>query len=336
MSVTIKDIAKMLNVSHTTVSRALNDSPLISKETRQRVVEMAEKYHYQPNVMARSLVLSKSYNVGLFFSTLQSGTTAQFFLESVRAVSMALRGSYRLSLQGLDELEDPKSIDRRHYDGILLMSQDTRDDDFIKILRKKAIPLVVMNREVDIPEVHSVLANDEIAAWQLTNHLINHGHINIAIIEGKKSFRTSVRRKEGFMRAISNAGLHIDVSHMVSGDYDISGGFRAMNSLLEMDERPTAVFCSNDDMAVGAMKAIFARGLSVPHDFSLTGFDDNGYSAYLSPAITTVKRPVEAMGEAAAKMLLKLMEMGAAGVPEKILRLDHTFMDRESVRLLKL
>ncbi|MCC5928765.1 MAG: LacI family DNA-binding transcriptional regulator [Cyclobacteriaceae bacterium] len=335
MSVTIKDIAKMLNVSHTTVSRALNDSPLISRETRQRVIELAEKYHYQPNVMARSLVLSKSYNVGLFFSTLQSGTTAQFFLESVRAVSMALRGTYRLSLQGIDELEDPNSIDRRHYDGILLMSQDTRDDDFIKILRKKSIPLVVMNREVDIPEVHSVLANDEIAAWQLTDHLITHGHTNIAIIEGKKNFRTSVRRKEGFLRAVTESALQIDESHMVIGDYDISGGFRAMNKLLDLQAIPTAVFCSNDDMAVGAMKAIFARGLSVPYDISLTGFDDNGYSAYLSPALTTVKRPVEAMGEAAARMLIQLMEMGTAGVPEKTLRLDHTFMERESVRSLK-
>jgi DNA-binding LacI/PurR family transcriptional regulator len=334
MSVTIKDIAKMLNVSHTTVSRALNDSPLISRETRQRVIELAEKYHYQPNVMARSLVLSKSYNVGLFFSTLQSGTTAQFFLESVRAVSAALRGTYRLSLQGIDELDDLKTIDRRHYDGILLMSQDTHDDEFIKILRKKGIPLVVMNREVDIPEVHSVLANDEIAAWQLTNYLINHGHRDIAIIEGKKNFRTSVRRKEGFLRAVMEAELQIDESNMVSGDYDISGGFKAMNTLLELNEKPTAVFCSNDDMAVGAMKAIFARGFSVPHDISITGFDDNGYSAYLSPAITTVKRPVEAMGEAAAHMLLRLMEMGIAGVPEKTLRLDHTFMERESVRSL--
>ena len=133
----------MLNVSHTTVSRSLNDSPLISKETKERVKEVARKHNYRPNVSARSLVLSKSYNIGLFFSTLKTGTTANFFLNAVRGANSIVRGKYNLAVEAVDDLVDFQQVNKRHFDGILLMSQSPNDDEFIAHILHEEIPLVV-------------------------------------------------------------------------------------------------------------------------------------------------------------------------------------------------
>ncbi len=321
----------MLNVSHTTVSRSLNDSPLISQETKERVKELAKAYGYTPNVNARSLVLAKSYNLGLFFSTLQAGTTANFFLEAVRGVNKIVKGQYNLAVEAIDDLKSYDGINKRSFDGVMLMSQSPHDDAFIAHILREQIPLVVLNREIQGQKVSSVLADDLVGAYNATRYIVQQGHTAVAVIEGKAEFRTTLKRKQGYLDALSEAGIAYRNDYAVSGNYDVESGYTAMKKILNLADRPTAVFCFNDDMAVGAMKALNENGLTVPQDMSIVGYDDNGFTAYLSPALTTVKRPIELLGSEGAKMILKKMETGDGEAPEKIM-LKTELIVRESVR----
>ncbi len=274
MSLTIKDIAKLLNVSHTTVSRSLNDSPLISKETKEKVKEIAKKHNYRPNVNARSLVLSKSYNIGLFFSTLKTGTTANFFLDSVRGVNNIIKGKYNLAVEPIDILDDFQAVNRRNFDGVIIMSQSPNDDEFIAHIIGEKIPLVVLNREVIGQKVTTVLSDDLTGAYNITKFIIEQGHRNIAIIEGKPEFRTTYKRKQGFINAHLEAGIEFNEGYAIEGNYDLESGYEAMQKILVMKELPTAVFCSNDEMALGAMKAIKQKNMIMPEEISIAGFDD--------------------------------------------------------------
>ena len=321
----------MLNVSHTTVSRSLNDSPLISKETKVRVKEIAEKFNYRPNVNARSLVLSKSYNIGLFFSTLKTGTTANFFLNSVRGVNSIVKGRYNLPVEAIDDLENLQQINRRNFDGIIVMSQSPNDDEFIAHVLKEEIPLVVLNREITGQKVTTVLSDDYTGAYNITKHILDQGHRKLAIIEGKPEFKTTYKRKQGFIDAQIDVGIEFNEDCAFPGNYDIESGYHAMLKILALEERPTAVFCSNDEMSLGAMKAIKQHEFTMPEDISITGFDDMGFTAYLTPALTTVLRPVEEMSKEGTQILLNKIE-GKDLEDPGIINLDTKLIIRDSVR----
>ncbi len=321
----------MLNVSHTTVSRSLNDSSLISKETKERVIEVAKKHNYRPNVSARSLVLSKSYNIGLFFSTLKTGTTANFFLNSVRGVKSIIKGKYNLAVEAIDDLVDFQQITIKNFDGIIVMSQNPNDDEFIAYVLREGIPIVVLNREVIGQKVTTVLSDDLAGAYNLTKFIIDQGHTNIALIEGKPEFRTTYKRKQGFINALAEVGLEFDESYSLKGNYDLESGYVAMQTVLDMEKPPTAIFCSNDEMALGAMKAIKERGISMPDEISISGFDDMGFTAYLTPSLTTVLRPVEEMSKEGTQILLnkieksEIAELGIINLETKLIVRDSIF-----------
>ena len=321
----------MLDVSHTTVSRSLNNSPLISKETKERVKEIAEKYNYRPNVSARSLVLSKSYNIGLFFSTLKTGTTANFFLNSVRGVNGVIRGRYTLAVEAIDDLEDFQQISQRNFDGIIVMSQSPNDDEFIAHVLKEDIALVVLNREIIGQKVTTVLSDDLQGAYNITKYMLEQGHRDIAIIEGKPEFRTTYKRKQGFLNAHIEAGIAFNEGYAVQGKYDLESGYNAMQLILDFEERPSAVFCSNDEMALGAMKAIKQREIAMPDEISIAGFDDMGFTAYLTPSLTTVLRPVEEMSKEGTQILLnKIEQQNAEEVG--IINLETELIVRDSIK----
>ena len=308
MSITIKDIAKIVNVSHTTVSRALNDSPLIKQETKDKIKKIAETYNYIPNYSAKSLVLSKSYNIGLFFSTLKKGTTANFFYDVITGVNNVIKDQYTLSVKGIDVYQDFHLINKRYFDGIILMSQSTNDDNFINHVINQGLPLVVLNRHIEANNIIRILSDDKSGAYKITSHLVENGHQKIAIIEGKESFKTNQQRKEGFMEALSNHQISFNPALSVKGNYDLSSGYSAMKKLLNLKDKFTAVFCFNDDMAVGAMKAIAEKNLRIPEDISIVGFDDSGYAPFLNPALTTVKRPIGKISIDGAKKLLDIIQ----------------------------
>ena len=330
MNVTIKDIARIINMSHTTVSRALNDSPLISEATKLKVREIADKYHYTPNVNARGLVLSKSYNIGLFFSTLKTGTSAGFFMDSVRGVNEVIRDNYSLSVEGIDDFTDLSKVSARFFDGILLMSQSQEDDFFIHHVIGQDIPFVLLNRELDTPVATTILADDMTGAYKATECLIRKGHSKIGLIEGIPEFKNTHRRKEGFIKALRKYRIRYNPDLSAIGNYDLDGGYWAMKKILSLRNFPTAVFCFNDDMAVGAMKAIHEKGLAIPKDISLAGFDDSEFVAYLNPALTSVRRPIEHMCIKGARILLEKIQ--GHKQKNRTIFLKTELKERDSVR----
>ncbi|MDF2722766.1 MAG: transcriptional regulator [Paenibacillus sp.] len=301
----------MAGVSHTTVSRALNDSPLIHEDTKRKIRMIAERLDYTPNYSAKSLVLARSYHIGLFFSTLSKGTSSNFFHETVKGVHNVINDQYHLIVNAIDSYAGNFStVTRKTFDGVIVMSQSDNDEPFIRYVAERNIPHVVLNRNTDPLRTVQVLADDQTGVYRVVEYMIAQGHRRIAIIEGKQSFKSSRARKNGYLQALTQYGIEHDDSLCAVGGYTLEGGYHAMEQLLALNPLPTAVFCSSDEMAVGAMKAIHERQLTVPGHLSVAGFDDDVFSAFLSPALTTVKRPVETMSRIGAEKLLSEIERG--------------------------
>ncbi|MEK3786754.1 LacI family DNA-binding transcriptional regulator [Paenibacillus sp. FSL K6-1230] len=329
MAATIKDIAKLANVSHTTVSRALNGSPLIKEETRRRILDLASQLNYIPDYNARSLVLRRSYSIGLFFTSISKGTSSSFFADTIRGVNSVIGVDYNLLVRGIDEYDDYSSIHRKRFDGMILMSQSETDNPFVYHVIREGIPLIILNRQMSGHGIVNVLSNDKEGAYTATLELIRMGHSRIALIEGVEGFKSTQERRDGFLNALMDHDLPVRGEYIVRGDYTMTGGSYAMEQLLVLREPPTAVFCSNDDMAIGAMNAIFQQGLQVPGDVSVVGFDDIGFSRYTTPALTTVKRPIEQISARGAEYILSLMN--ATSCKEEQVLLSTQLVTRGSV-----
>jgi len=306
--VTIKDIAKLANVSHTTVSRALNNSPFIKEDTKKRILEISSQLNYTPNYNAKNLVLQKSHTIGLFFTSITEGTSSSFFIDTIKGVYAVIEDNYNLIVRGIDSLKDFSSISLQRYDGIILMSQSDKDNALIYHALERKIPIVVLNRQIGEEKLINIVSDNKKGAYDATQYCIKHGHRHIAIIEGKEGFRSTQERKEGYLEALLESNIPIRGEYIVKGDYTIRSGYLAMQKLLSLSQRPTAVFCSNDDMAIGAMNAVFGSGLSVPDDVSIIGFDDIDLAKYTFPSLTTIKRPVELISIKGTKKLLSLIK----------------------------
>lgn len=310
MSITIKDIAKLANVSHTTVSRALNNSPLINEETKIKIKAIAEELNYVPNYSAKSLVLDRSYTIGVFFSSIVQGTSPSFFFQSIRGINSSIEEKYNIVIRGIDSYKEFSTINNKRFDGIILMSQCDSDNEFIYHVKKQNIPLIVLDREIEEKSLINIVSDDEEGSFSATECLIKNGHNDIGIIVGKEGFKSTRRRKEGFMKALIKYKIPINSDYIVNGDYDMKSGYSSMKKLLDLPKRPTGVFCSNDDMAIGAIKAIFDSNLKVPEDISIVGFDDVEFSGYSTPALTTVKRPIEQISIIAGQKLIDTINSG--------------------------
>ncbi len=333
MAVTIKDIARLANVSHTTVSRALNNSPLINDKTKNRIKQMADELNYTPNVNAKGLVTLRSYNIGLFFSTLSTGTSANFFYDVVRGVNMVIKDQYNLVVKSIDEFESNYNrISARQYDGIIVMSQTRADRVLIEHAISVGIPVVLLNRAAGDLNVGNILSDDLKGAYQLVDYILNCGHRQVGIIEGREGFQSTIQRKNGYIEALKDHGIEPNPELCIQGRYDVGSGYEAMRQLLKGKIRPSAVFCSNDDMAVGAIKAVIEADLQVPQDISIAGFDDNVFAAYLSPELTTVKRPIELISREGAAMIMRMIDHKLkSGKEHAKIPIEHITIESELV-----
>ncbi|AQR95798.1 LacI family DNA-binding transcriptional regulator [Clostridium saccharoperbutylacetonicum] len=307
MSVTIKDIAKLANVSHTTVSRALNNSPYINEETKVKIKALAKELNYVPNYSAKSLVLLKSYVIGIFFSSISEGTSDTFFHEIIKGVNKVMDKEYNLVIRGIDDYEYSHPIDNKNFDGIIVVSQSKNDDKFIKTILEKNIPTVVINRNIDDDKIINIMSDDTKGSYDAVTYFIENNHKRIALIEGNKEFESSSYRRKGYIKALEDNNIPINEELIISGKYDLQSGYISMNKLLELDEKPTAVFCSNDDIAVGAMKAISESGLRVPDDISIIGFDDSNFCNYVTPTLSSVKKDSLTMSKYGGTYILNLI-----------------------------
>lgn len=308
MSVTIKDIARLARVSHTTVSRALNDSPLINPETKRRILELAERLNYVPNYSAKSLVLDKSYTIGVFASRHIESMPTSFVYEVMEGIGSAVGDEYTLVYKKLGSAKSAEDAARnRKYDGILFISVDNSDVKLAVRLEILGIPLVVLNSDLKGQDIYSVYTDEYGGAYKAVSHLVETGHNRIGMILGPDEFTSTSERYRGYVDALRSFDLPVKDIYMERGSFTPESGYAAMEKLISLPDRPTAVFVSNDLMAVGALKACSSYGLSVPGDISVVGFDDMDFSKYLIPSLTTVKKPRSLMGAKGAEMLLELM-----------------------------
>lgn len=300
---TITDVATALGVSIATVSRALTKPDLLSDDTRARVLEGIERLGYQPNLLARDLRMRESKVAFVVVPSL-----SPFFLEVFRGVEKAaLKTGYTVLMGHTDR--DPArehvffdQVASRRADGIILVTSSHASA--IVERRTRMPPVVAALEQIDGRPLPAVRVDHRAAAAEATRHLLKLGHRKIVHISGPLTSPMAVHRVEGYQDAMAEAGCETQV---VEGAFTIQSGEAAVGQLLAASERPTAVFAANDETAIGAIRAIKARGLTVPGDISVMGFDDQRIAGLYDPPLTTVHIPTAEIGYRAMLMLERVL-----------------------------
>ncbi len=333
--VTIRDVAKLAGVSMTTVSRAFNEKAVIKAETRQQILRIAKEIGYVPNYNARGLVTNRKFVIGIFFSSLKDGTSQSFLSTIISAAYEMLPDNYLLSVNDIRRITDAEGLVRNRMDGVLVVSQSERDNEFIYKIKALALPMVVINRPLNNPEIWNISGNGQVGVKQAMDYAASLGHRRVGMIEGMPGFASAVNRRQGFDEGVAANGLTVVPEAVQVGDYSSASGQVAMAKILALPRAqwPTLVFCANDDTAIGALHACFAAGVSVPQDISVIGFDDSYYAQMSVPALTTIKKPIVEMTKQGLADLLQLVEgeIPAGPIQSKI---EPRLMIRDSVRTI--
>jgi len=330
----IKDIARLANVSHSTVSRALRDSPLINPETARRIQRIARESGYRASAVARGLVTRKTRTIGVVVTTIAD----PFIAEVVSGIEQAANDNgYSVFLA--DSNADParernvvQSFAERRVDGILVTSSRV-GALYLPMLSEMKVPIVLINNQHPGAFVHSVMIDNVQGSRDAANHLIGLGHRRIAYLGDQFGYQSDTERFAGYRQALDEAGLPFLPDLVVHGDGKPGAATTAMDRLLKLDNPPTAVFCYNDMSALGALRSIRLHGLRVPDDLSVIGFDDLFLASYLQPPLTTVHQPMHRMGLLAMENLLKLMSghdsANTVKVPAELIVRESTASPRE-------
>lgn len=333
MSFTLQDIADMLKVSKSTVSRALSGDPRVAEGTRARVASLASHMGYTPNPTARALATRRTNTIGLAVPWAPRSLSDPFYLEFLGAAGdEAMRNGYSLflsapegdgpgALRAHSELADPRRIDG------MILTEPRANDERIAFLRGIELPFVVLGVAPD-PEVSYVCGDNVTGARDAVEHLISLGHTRIACITGPPDQTASEARFEGYRLAMCGAGLPMDRNIAAVGDFTQSGGYSAAHAIINSGQAPSAVFACNDVMALGAMRALREAGLAVPGDVSVVGFDGISMAEYVDPPLATVKQPIQELGRMAVHILIGRMN-GEGGPAHCIL--PAKFQPRDSV-----
>jgi DNA-binding LacI/PurR family transcriptional regulator len=326
---TIKDIARLANVSHATVSRALRRSPLVNPATTERIRRIAEQSGYRASAAARSLVTSKTRTIGIVVTSIAD----PFAAEVVLGIEDAANASdYSVILANSNanperEVKVVTAFEERRVDGIIVTSSRV-GAVYVERLSQADVPIVLLNNQHPSEFMHSVMIDNVAASLEATRHLIGLGHRHIAYIGDRFGCQSDTERFGGYRAALDAGYLPFEPGWVVHGDGKPEGGERAMAALLALPVWPTAVFCYNDMTALGALRAIRACGLEAPRHISVVGFDDLFLAQYCSPALTTVRQPMREMGRLAFETLLKLREGDEAQtnlkVPGELIVRDST------------
>ena len=311
---TIVDIASYLGISHTTVSRALSGSPKVKETTRQKVIQAAKLLNYTPNLNARGLTQGRTYTIGLFFTDLKNGTSSLFLTNIITNIRAQLPSNYVLSINSLSDAHAP-----HFFDGVVIVSQSEKDQTIINQFINSGTPLVVLNRNINIPGVFNYWLDNYQAAYELTTHALSKGLLNIGLIRGSLTYASSTDRSQGFFDAINNwtatTSDQIFMHPPLDGGYSAEGGYKSMLTLLTQEIVPQYVFIENDDMAIGALHAINQNQAS--HPIAVSGFDDVSFASYTTPSLTTVHSPIEDMVSLGITALKCLISQEKADIPQQ-------------------
>lgn len=309
------DVAKLAGVSRTTVSFVLNDVPgvKITEETRQRVFDAARQLNYYPTAAARSLASGKTHRIGLILGEGRDRLAADAFLPTfLQGVTASVhRRGYFLMLQLAEDVPSHEAyvrlIREQQVDGLIL-SGPRSDDPLLNQLAEEHYPLILHGRLEDF-DLPCVDIDNHAGAYQAVNHLIGLGHKRIGFISNAPLFYSGTQdRFAGYQHALEEHDLPLDPELVCSAAFLPESGRAAMEQLLSLPERPTAVFAASDVVALGALSAIHAAGLRIPEDMAVVGFDDIFLAAHAHPPLTTVRVPAYGLGWTAAEILITLIE----------------------------
>lgn len=334
MAVTMQDIARDLNVSVVTVSKVLRNQGRISAATRKRVLRRAKDLNYQMNWAARSLVTRRTYTIGLLLPDF----THPFFAEIARAVAQTVRPlGYHVIISYSEEdpkleLSEADSLLARQVDGLIIASaQPIRRLALFKRIQARKVPYVLIDRPIAGLQASFVGVDNRAIGRLATEHLIARGCIKIAHLRGP-AIGIAGDRLQGYREALTSKGLRVPPSFVVDGGHGDQSGYEGMRRLLRA-ARPTpdGVFCYNDPVAIGAMKAILDSGLKVPHDICVVGAGNVRYSDLLAVPLTTVDQGTCRIGARAAELLMERITLKQTARPKKVLILPR-LVERESTR----
>jgi LacI family transcriptional regulator len=332
MPLTIEDIASLAHVSRSTVSRVLNHHPGVKPTVRQRVQQVIREQNYAPKAAARSLASSRTDTIGLLVPRSAAVSLGDPYIERmIQSIfeASAQQQYFALLAMMTAEMETGfyhRIMRGRHFDGVIMISSDI-DDPILPLLIKDGGPLVLIGRHPYFQNIPSVDVENREGAHDGVAHLIGLGHRRIGLINGQLQMEAAQARRDGYKQALLEAGIGIDPELMVEGFYSETASYHAMMTLLDLRDRPTAVFAASDATAIGALHAIRDRGLCVPEDVAVVSFDDLPGAAQASPPLTSVHQPIY---EVAAHAVRVLIEQIRGQGPGTSVRLKTRLVVRES------
>jgi DNA-binding LacI/PurR family transcriptional regulator len=300
----IREIAKRAKVSTATVSRTINRVPTVDPALAKRVMKVVEDMGYYPNTAARALVSGKSRIFGLIVSEI----TNPFFPEIVQAFEdIAVQNHYEILLTST--VHDPKRMElavrrmiERRVDGVAILTFGM-EESLIADLRFRKVPLVFVDVGPQAAGITNIRVNYQEGIREAVSHLAKLGHKRIAFVAGPSNLKSAMARRAAFEAAMQENGLQVDQELIVTGDHKVEGGIAAMAQLAALSKRPTAILCSNDMTAVGVMREAYDRGISIPRELSVIGFDDIRLAEFTTPPLTTVRMSQKQLAEFAFQAL---------------------------------
>lgn len=335
---TVYDIAKELNVTVSTVSRALNNVSTISESTRKAVLETAKRLNYRPNKIASSLTSGKTYTIGVLIPN----TQVQFFASVIHALETSLKsfGYSILLYQSNESLVSEKNgittLLEAQVDGIVAsMSLETQDTSHFEKVKEEGKPLIIFDRTHDDLQCPIVKIDDKYAGYIATKHLLDKGYRKIAYITTKHRIKIFRERFEGYVSALEEAGLAVNPGYTIFGELNVEGGYNGTHELLKLRERPDAIIGGDDYVALGIIKALHDKHITPP-EIGVIGFANQNFSAHIIPSLSTIDQQAIKMGKECANMFLKIMDCSPSSpVDLKPIIIEPLLLARESTNRRK-
>jgi LacI family transcriptional regulator len=333
---TIRDVARRAGVATTTVSRVINGAKYVRKNVRSTVLKAMKDLEYSPNTAARSLASTDGARIGLLYNN----PSATYFSEFLfGALDESGRHGFQLAMEKCESGNPAAARDAIHklmkggLAGMILPAPVCESSALIKELTHAGISVVAVATGRYHGQTTSVHIDEFKAAYEMTSYLLSKGHRRIGFVKGHPDHTSSHQRERGFLEAMKDAEQSCDPAFIAQGYFTYRSGLDAAEKLLTLPKRPTAIFASNDDMAAAVMSVAHRKGLNVPRDLSIVGFDDTQMAAALWPALTTIHQPIAVIARKALDLIMREIQGRRAGTHIKPLDhvVPHTFIERESV-----
>ena len=329
---TIDQVAELAYVSRSVVSRVLNDHPNVSDEARERVRKVIEEYNYRPNSMARSLATDRSYEISILTPRRGDESLANGYWPLLYSgiFEQCLERGYFVSLSmvspGVKEKISERAGDTR-FDGYILITQEVTET-VQDVLQDRDVPSILIGQNSEWEALASIDIDNTNGGYKAGRHLCELGHEDIGVILGNPQLKETEDRREGLRAALSEAGRTVPDARVAVGDYSQESGYETVQRWISDESLPTALFCTSDTMAMGALLALHEAGYQVPADVAVIGFDGLPSSQYTIPPLTTIRQPVYEKGQVAANMLID--EIEEAGTPPTHTELEPELVVRKS------